>query len=155
MNLSLLTDLCGIPFLVIVCVLGLGLTAVACYLTFKAKHIQLISFFLPLCLLPFFAGIAITAMDAFTSVGMQLDGRSSFVIEPGLMLQMMLVPLLISSIASMIPAMIAMLGRFSLAWQDSGITLFPPAQKPEKSGGYESTMQQDADDYLERLVRPR
>ncbi|MDA8744712.1 hypothetical protein N9N28_08775 [Rubripirellula amarantea] len=155
MNLSLLTDLCGIPFLVIVCLLGLSLSAVACYLTFKAKHIQLISFFLPLCMLPFFVGIAITAMDAFTSVGMQLDGRSSFVIEPGLMLQMMLVPLLFSAVVSMIPAMIAILGRLGLAWRDSGITLFPTAPKSEKLGDYESTIQKDTDDYLERLVRPR
>ena len=155
MNFFFLLDICGVPFLVVIAVLCLGLSLAALHLTFKTRSKELLSAFLPLTLFPLFAGLASTLTESVTAISLQLDDQNGMEIEPAFVLQMSLVPLLFSAAACCIPATIAIAGKFSLAWKDSGARLFQPKETEEKATVIlpEDSMQKDADAYLERLTR--
>jgi hypothetical protein len=156
MNFALFVQLCGIPLLVVMLVLASILTVVAFYLTFAVRRVVLLVAFLPLTLLPIMAGVVSALVGTVGAVGMQIDPSNKTVAEPGFLMLMNMVPLLTGTVAAIPPAVVAIVGRWTLTWRAAGVTLLPRRQ--EEGSAAETDGKQllrDTDDYLERLVRPR
>tara|TARA_R110002049_G_scaffold4601_4_gene31840 strand:+ start:68004 stop:68477 length:474 start_codon:yes stop_codon:yes gene_type:complete len=157
MNFSLLVQLCGYPLLILLVILSLSLSLIAFFLVFGAKQEGLLAAFLPLTILPAAAGLMLTFLDMISSIGLQLNENDGATIEPGFLLQMNLIPIVTGFVAAVPPVCIAVVGRWVLAWKASGITLLETTQHdsdrlPED---HDKWVAQEADDYLEKLVRPR
>ncbi|MCA9140832.1 MAG: hypothetical protein KDB00_28875 [Planctomycetales bacterium] len=158
MNLSRFIQICGLPLFALIAVLSLVLTIVAVLLVVKAKRDFLLSAFLPLCFLPLMLASATSLFSFLSSIEIQLNDNEDAFRDPGLLLTMNLVPVFFGATASFLPAVVTMLGRWSLAWQASGIKLLPERQNRESDGGGidpDAWVSKEADDYIEQLVRPR
>lgn len=157
MSFSLLVDLCGTPLLVVLTILSLALSVMAFCLTFGLKQQMLLIAFMPLAVLPIAAGLATTFFSVVSSIGQQLETDTAVALDSGFLIQMHMVPVLAGMLAAMPPLVIASVGRWMLAWRASGLRLFPTRkQTPETEelnpGDF---VKQEAEDYLDKLVRPR
>jgi len=157
MNASLLVQLCGVPLISLLSALSLGLLAFALFLVLRIRRESLLVAFLPVCILPVVAGIFFSLSSTISSISLQLDNGENLGFESGLLLEMNLVPVLTSLLAACPAAVVTITGRWWLAWVASGERLLPEKQEnPEQDGTSEDEwVAREADDYLERLVRPR
>lgn len=155
MSLSLLFGLCGVPLVIVITGLSIMLCVVALYLTFGAKNERLLSAFMPMSLLPAMAGLAATFTSTLLTIASELNAESDVAIDSGLVFQMNMIPLFAGLVMAVPPALIAMVGRWRLAWGESGIELFPKKPKPIVEIDPATQLGRDAEDYLERLVRQR
>ena len=157
MNFSLLVQLCGFPLLIVLSVLSVVLSLVALYLAFGAKQESLLSAFLPMTILPAVAGLLMTFLDMVSSIGLQLDENTGTAIDSAFVLQMNLIPVLTGLVAAVPPACIVIIARWLCAWKASGIKLLEPkeADSDTSSDDHERWVANEADEYMEKLVRPR
>lgn len=153
MELSLLIQICGIPLLIVLAALGLALTAIAIFLAVRVKNIPLLIAFLPITALPVMAGFFSTLQGVLESISTQLNPNQELVVEPGFLLLMNLVPILAGILVAIPPTLISIGGRWVLTWRASGARLLPQRQTVEVE--HEEPLEQDAEDYLRKLVRPR
>ncbi|PNY38538.1 hypothetical protein C2E31_01025 [Rhodopirellula baltica] len=131
----------------------------ALLLFIKARRENLLAAFLPLCFLPVLASLSVSFVDLLSSIDRML-GQSDGMRDPAyfvFLLATNLMSILLGVCASAIPATIAMTGRWALAWQASGLRLFPERSADESTRALdnEAWINQEADDYLEQLVRPK
>jgi hypothetical protein len=157
LNLSLLVQLCGLPLVVIVALLSLALTIAACYLLFSVRREELLVAFLPLTGLPALACCFGAWAGALSSISLQLEGQAEVAVDGGLLMQMNLVPLLFGLVACIPPAVIAAVGRWVLAWQASGVELFPGGKHDSATEiiDADTMAAREADEYLEQIISPR
>ncbi len=155
MSVSLLIDLCGLPLLIVLSTTSLLLTIIAFYLSFSAKQEKLLTAFVPLTVIPVIAGLGTTFSAMLSSVATGLDSEADLGIDSGFLMQMNLIPLLAGMIASVPPAILASIGRWRLAWQESGIELIKKKDDVSKSIKPDAWLAQETEDYLEKLTRPR
>jgi hypothetical protein len=160
MNLSVLVQVCGVPLLVVIGILATLLVGLAIYLVVVAKLEELLAAFVPLTLLPALAGLLVTFLDSLSSIGLQVDGTADVAMEPGFLMQMNLIPLLTGLVAGTPGMIIAIAGRWALAWRNSGIRWMPERgpDDPSSTGdraAQEAWVAKEADEYLEKLARPR
>ncbi|MCC9600604.1 hypothetical protein LOC67_08525 [Stieleria sp. JC731] len=159
MNASLLIQVCGLPLILLLAVLSFGLSIAAILLFFKAKQETLLAAFLPLCFLPVLATISVCLIDLLSSID-RMIGQTDQVRDSAyfvFLLATNLMTVLLGLTASAVPATIAMLGRWALAWQTSGLRLFPerPVDEANDQLDAEAWTNKEADDYLDQLIRPR
>lgn len=157
MNLSLLFQLCGLPLVTSLSLLCVGTTGFAIYLVLHAKRDALLSAFLPITILPVFAGLLSTLLGMISSVQMKLDATSDIAVESAFLLQMHLVPLFSGAVTSIPAMLVVVLGRWMLAWKASGLRLVPEKAESDEFEVCDerAALARDADEYLERLVQPR
>lgn len=156
MSLTLMVQLCGWPLLGTMSLVELFLVVMAAYLVFSAKRENLLQAFLPLTAMPVVVGLFNTFVGFMTSIDMQVDETSTYAIDPGFLLQMNLVPLIVGCIFALPSATLCVIGRMLLAWRNSGIKLFPPKPPADEPKNTEAKkFARETDDYLEKLVRAR
>ena len=155
MNLSLLFQLCGMPLVIVLCLLGLFLTVGALFLAFKVKQIPLLVAFTPLGLLPVMVGVVTAMVMTLSSIEQHLDANSKVISEPGFLLLMNIVPILAGAIVAVPPTMICLVSRWALTWKASGVELFPKKEESDEKDSFEAQEKRETEDYLRDLVRPR
>lgn len=156
MKFSLLLQLCGLPLIIVLAVLASVLTLFVLVLAIRFQRTDLLTAFLPLTALPLAAGLASSLVGSLDSIGLQLDPGTDYEIEPAFFLQMNLVPVLVSIHACLPPFLTAIVARWLLAYRISGVRLFPErAAPPPTDSDQETWVAREADDYLEKLVRPK
>lgn len=157
MNLTLILQTCGSIFAVVLATLSFVLTAVAIFLVAKVKRDTLLTAFLPVTTLPVAAGLLVTFLGLVSAIEMQLS-QTEVALEPGFVLLLNLVPLIASIVASLPAALVVVLGRWALAWQASGVRVFPERQVTIEEPDAEETqdeLRRETNDYLQQLVRNR
>ncbi|MEM9588354.1 MAG: hypothetical protein AAGA03_13810, partial [Planctomycetota bacterium] len=127
----------------------------AVYLAFGIKQERLLIAFFPLCFVPILAGCFSTLASMLSSISMQLDADNELAMDSAFLLQMAFVPLIVSVLASSPPSIVTAVGRWLAAWRDSGVAFVKPPKPEAKTVTEEETVAREADDYLDRLVRPR
>jgi len=157
MNASLLVQLCGLPLIAVLSLLSLALFAFSLFLAFRVRRESLLVAFLPVCILPPIAGLFFSLTSTMSSIRLQLDNGENLGFESGLLLEMNLVPLLASLLAACPAALVAVAGRWWLAWSASGERMLPERKKQTEPDSLsdDAWVAREADDYLEKLVRPR
>ncbi|KAA5540470.1 hypothetical protein FYK55_20890 [Roseiconus nitratireducens] len=158
MNVQLLFQICGFPLVAILATVSLGLTLAAVLLSVRVRREDLLRAFLPLCLLPLMVAVGYSLFDSLDSIDVQLNAEDDSLRDSGFLLSMNLIPLQFGAFASTLPALVAMFGRWNLAWQASGIELFRGSDEdnsPDDPLDSDAWVQKETDDYLDQLVRPR
>lgn len=156
--MNLLIQLCGLPLFVLTLTISGVLTLGAIWLTFRTGKSSLLSAFLPLCASPFFVMLAASLFGLLASIDVQLDAEEDSLRDPAFLLTMNLVPIVFGAVAASVPALVTMIGCWALALSESGVRLLPErSQEDNVSKGFdpEGWVDQDAEDYLEQLTRPR
>lgn len=158
MNFNHLIQICGLPLVAALIGLSGLLTVASCLLIFKARRELLLSAFFPLCFLPLLLSIVAALFGLMGSIDAQLVDEDGLLRDSGFLLSTNLVVLLFGASVSAMPAAVTMLGRWTLAWQASGLRLLPErSERDDAEGGFdpEAWANQEAENYLEELVRPR
>lgn len=157
MNVQFLIQLIGLPLTLVLCTLSIALFFMALVLVVRFKNQQLLTAFQPLTWLPVVAGIFSTLAGLISSIGLQLGDDDEIVGNSSLLFQMALVPLMASLVATMPGLLTTIFGRYLLAWKASGLHWLKPKAKSSKTQEIDSDewVAREADDYLEKLVRPR
>lgn len=156
MDFSLVTQLCGLPLIIVLSVLAVLLTIFALTVALKFRRNDLLTAFLPLTALPLAAGLASGLVGSLDSIGMQLDVDTGYDLEPAFLLQMNLVPILVSLVACLPAWLVVVLARWTLAYKLSGVRFRPERPVPPPSAeDQQKWIAREADDYLEKLVRPK
>ena len=157
MDVGLVIQLCGAPLLGVAAVLSLILLVAALWLVIRAKNIQLLVAFFPLTLLPTFVGVFQSLSTGVATAAAHIDDSGEAVFDSALMLQVSLIPLLVCVLLCAPAAITVMVGRWALAWSQSGLRLFPEKTVDEESPADDSDqwLAKETDDYLGQLVRPR
>lgn len=153
-------SVCGVPFLVCLAILALVVSFGALLLLVRFKQEKLMSAYMPFCFLPLMAGLIQSLLAIGSGIGMQMDDSMDFVVDSGLLLQMNLLPLLVGAVACAPALLITTIGRWRLVWKASGLRLLREraSEGATKDGDGDQSgawVEQETNDYLERLVRPR
>ncbi|MEM9365033.1 MAG: hypothetical protein AAGD07_03485 [Planctomycetota bacterium] len=151
-------SVCGMPFLTCVGVLALVITLAAIVLLIRFKHEKLLATFMPLCFLPLIAGLIQSVLAIGSGIGMQLDDSADFVVDSSLLLQMNLLPLLVGAVACVPAFLVTTVGRWQLVWKASGLQLLPERGAEAAAADNDQSdawVENETNEYLERLVRPR
>ncbi|MCC9641724.1 hypothetical protein LOC71_05515 [Rhodopirellula sp. JC740] len=157
--MTFLIQLIGLPLAVVLGTLSAILFTLALTLLLRFRNAQVLAAFQPLAWLPVVAGLVSSLTSMLSSIGLQLGEDDAMVGSSSLLLQMSLVPLLASFVASLPAVLVASFGRYLLVWNASGLRWFPA--KPETNSNTSQELDSDAwvaretDDYLDKLVRPR
>lgn len=159
MNLNFFVQVCGLPLIAITVTLSLALSVAAVFLAVRTKKSMVLEAFTPFCWLPLFSSLGMSLLGFISSLGIQMNSDDGAMIDSGIVLTMNLVPLLFGGLMSVIPFMVASICRWKLVWKTTGAQLFSPRVPAPKEGdqGFDpdAWANQEADDYIDRLVRPR
>lgn len=150
MNFSLLIQWMGLPLFLSLMVISIALSAAAGFLVSKRQD-ELLCVFVPLAFLPFLVSVIGCFLGVLSSVSIGLDGETNV----GLVLLLHAGTLLFGCVMSVPPYAIATVGRCGLAWQASGLQLFPSPEVPDDETSKEQLLAEETEAYLERMVRPR
>jgi hypothetical protein len=154
--LSLFLDLIGVPLVVSLCTTTMLLTAFAFFLVFRVKDERLLLAYLPLTSFPLLIGLIAAFIGMMTSISMQLNESNQIAVESGLLLQMNLLPMLAGVVAAIPPMISVVIGRWGLVWKASGVRLLPVKKvEATETVDPEVIRRRGAEEYLEKLVRPR
>ncbi|MAI74531.1 MAG: hypothetical protein CMM01_27045 [Rhodopirellula sp.] len=160
MDLQLLFDLVGSATLGTILVTGVLATGVACFLSFQVRQEKLLAAFAPVCFLPSVIALLATLNSVMTGISIQLQtNQSDLQISTTTRLLMHATPLFVGLAASM-PALVLTCGsRFVLIYRDihAKSDESPIIESSDDSNLITPTEQisRDADEYLEKLIRPR
>lgn len=153
---DLLIQLCGLPLFICLVALGIVLTGMALYLAISVKQISMLVAFFPLALLPIMVGLVPTLFGTLSAIRIHLNPDIQVASEPGFMLLVNAIPLLAGLVVAIPPALIVVVGRWTLAWKASGLQLMLKREaEPTDAEKEENWKKQEANDYLRDLVRPR
>ncbi|MEO9590653.1 hypothetical protein [Rhodopirellula bahusiensis] len=157
MNVQFLVQLIGLPLTLVLSILSAALFIVALILVVRFKNPQVLAAFQPLTWLPVAAGIISTFIELLSSIGLQLSDNDAIAGSSSLLFQMTLVPLLASLVATMPGLLTTVIGRYLLAWKASGLRWTKPkaSSSTTREVDPDEWVSREADDYLEKLVRPR
>lgn len=161
----LLIQVCGIPAFVAITITGCLLTATALGLALKFKRESLLTSFLPMCMLPFFVSLWFGTFELANYIDFQFAAEqiATEQIEQhnsAFQLTMNLFPLVFGAFVSAVPASVIVISRWMIAWKAAGLRWIPEPKKPEKTKKElreEARREalQEAEDYVERLARPK
>jgi hypothetical protein len=157
LNVQFLIQLIGLPLTLVLSILSAALFIVALILVVRFKNPQVLAAFQPLTWLPVAAGIISTFIELLSAIGLQLSDNDAIAGSSSLLFQMTLVPLLASLVATMPGLLTTVFGRYLLAWKDSGLRWTKPkaSSSTTQEVDPDEWVSREADDYLEKLVRPR
>ncbi|HBV65243.1 MAG TPA: hypothetical protein DEF45_19720 [Rhodopirellula sp.] len=160
MDLQLLFDLVGSATLALILVTGVLATGCACFLSFKVRQEKLLHAFTPICFLPSVIALLATLNSVMTGISIQLQtNQSDLQISTTTRLLMHATPLIVGLAAST-PALILTCGsRFVLIYRDihaesDESQIAESSDEPSLITPAEQ-ITRDADEYLEKLIRPR
>ena len=160
MDLQLLFDLVGSATLALILVTGVLATGCACFLSFKVRQEKLLHAFTPICFFPSVIALLATLNSVMTGISIQLQtNQSDLQISTTTRLLMHATPLIVGLAAST-PALILTCGsRFVLIYRDihaesDESQIAESSDEPSLITPAEQ-ITRDADEYLEKLIRPR
>ena len=119
MDVMLLLEICGpVVTLVLIGTSGI-LTAITLYLVLSARRQDWVAAFLPVTFLPFYLSLVPAITGTLSAIGSHLGNVDSPSIEPGLLMQMNLLPILFGLLCTSVPAMAAAVGRCVLLYGET------------------------------------